>query len=118
MGISTYMSYTGAQCFEAVGLKKAFVDRCFHRHRPRNVEGIGVFKVAEEAIRMHRQAFGEDPVLASALDAGGDYAFRIRGEEHMWTPDVIAKLQHSTRSGQYSTYKEYARLVNDQEPAA
>ncbi|MBL8445173.1 MAG: glutamate synthase subunit alpha, partial [Zoogloeaceae bacterium] len=53
-------------------------------------------------------------VLANMLDAGGDYAFRIRGEEHMWTPDAIAKLQHSTRSGKYDSYKEYAKLINDQ----
>jgi glutamate synthase domain-containing protein 2 len=48
------------------------------------------------------------------LDAGGEYAFRIRGEEHMWTPDAIAKLQHATRSGKYETYKEYAKIINDQ----
>ena len=113
MGISTYMSYTGAQIFEAIGLKKAFVDKYF-TGTASNVEGIGVFEVAEEAIRFHAQAFGQDPVLASALEAGGDYAFRTRGEEHLWTPDAIAKLQHSTRSGTYSTYKEFAQIVNDQ----
>ena len=59
--------------------------------------GIGVFEVAEEAIRMHRAAFGDDPVLEGMLDAGGEYAWRVRGEEHMWTPDGIAKLQHSVR---------------------
>ena len=48
------------------------------------------------------------------LDSAGEYAFRVRGEEHMWTPDVIAKLQHATRSGKTETYKEYARLINDQ----
>ena len=57
-----------------------------------------MFEVAEEAIRMHQAAFGDDPVLADALDAGGEYAFRVRGEEHMWTPDAIAKLQHSARA--------------------
>ena len=113
MGISTYMSYTGAQIFEAIGLQTAFVEKYF-TGTPTNVEGIGVFDVAEEAIRMHNQAFGDDPVLANHLDAGGDYAFRIRGEEHMWTPDAIAKLQHSTRSNQYSTFKEYAKIINDQ----
>jgi len=113
MGISTYMSYTGAQIFEAIGLQTAFVDKYF-TGTPTNVEGIGVFDVAEEAIRMHRAAFGNDPVLANALDAGGDYAFRIRGEEHLWTPDAIAKLQHSTRTNQFSTFKEYSRIINDQ----
>jgi glutamate synthase (NADPH/NADH) large chain len=79
-----------------------------HRHLDQ-VEGIGVFEVAEEAIRLHQQAFGDDPVLANMLDAGGEYAYRIRGEEHMWTPDAIAKLQHSTRANKYDTYKEYAQ---------
>ncbi|WP_418953550.1 glutamate synthase-related protein [Zeimonas sediminis] len=113
MGISTYMSYCGAQIFEAIGLSKALVDKYF-TGTPSNVEGIGVFEVAEEAIRLHRAAFGNDPVLAGMLDAGGEYAYRIRGEDHMWTPDSIARLQHSTRSNNYSTYKEYAQLINDQ----
>ena len=74
-----------------------------------------MFEVAEEALRIHRAAFGDkDPVLQSVLDAGGEYAWRVRGEEHIWTPDAIAKLQHSARSNSYSTYKEYAALINDQ----
>ncbi|MEI7613921.1 MAG: glutamate synthase large subunit [Betaproteobacteria bacterium] len=113
MGISTYMSYTGAQIFEAIGLQKKLVDKYF-TGTSTQVEGIGVFEVMEEAIRLHKQAFSEDPVTANSLDVGGDYAFRIRGEEHMWTPDAIAKLQHSTRSGKYETYKEYAKIINDQ----
>ena len=113
MGISTYMSYTGAQIFEAVGLQKAFVEKYF-TSTPSNIEGIGLFEVAEEAIRLHEAAFSADPVLAEMLDAGGDYAFRIRGEEHMWTPDAIAKLQHATRSGKFDNYKEYAQIINDQ----
>jgi glutamate synthase (NADPH/NADH) large chain len=113
MGVSTYMSYCGAQLFEAVGLEKGFVDQYF-RGTASQVGGIGVFEVAEEAIRMHRAAFGEDPVLARMLDTGGEYAWRVRGEEHMWTPDAIAKLQHSTRAGKFDTYKEYAQLINDQ----
>ena len=113
MGISTYMSYCGAQIFEAVGLNRSLVGKYF-KGTASNVEGIGIFEVAEEAIRMHKQAFGADPVLAGALDAGGEYAFRIRGEEHMWTPDAIAKLQHSTKANSFSTYKEYAQIINDQ----
>ena len=113
MGISTYMSYCGAQIFEAIGLNRELVDKYF-RGTPSNVEGIGIFEVAEEALRLHQQAFGKDPVLADSLDAGGEYAFRIRGEEHMWTPDAIAKLQHSTRSGSFQNYKEYAQIINDQ----
>ena len=113
MGVSTYMSYCGAQLFEAIGLEKSFVDKYF-RGTASQVGGIGVFEVAEEALRMHDKAFGDDPVLARMLDAGGEYAWRVRGEEHMWTPDAIAKLQHSTRANKWDTYKEYAQLINDQ----
>ena len=113
MGISTYMSYCGAQIFEAVGLSRALVDQYF-TGTASNVGGIGVFEVAEEALRLHRQAYGNDPVLAHALDAGGEYAYRIRGEDHMWTPDAIAKLQHAVRSGSAGTFAEYAALINDQ----
>ncbi len=113
MGVSTYMSYCGAQLFEAIGLDKPLVDKYF-RGTASQVGGIGVFQVAEESIRMHRAAFSDDPVLAGMLDAGGEYAWRIRGEEHMWTPDAIAKLQHSVRGNKFETYKEYAQIINDQ----
>ncbi len=113
MGVSTYMSYCGAQLFEAIGLNTETVDKYFTGTASR-VEGIGVFEIAEEAIRMHKAAFGGDPVLATMLDAGGEYAWRTRGEEHMWTPDAIAKLQHAARANNWNTYKEYAQLINDQ----
>ncbi len=113
MGISTYMSYTGAQIFEAVGLSRDLVDKYFSG-TPSRVGGIGLFGVAEEALRCHAAAWGEDPVLADALADGGDYAWRVRGEEHMWTPDAIAKLQHATRANNAGTYAEYARIINDQ----
>ncbi len=113
MGVSTYMSYCGAQLFEAIGLEKDFVGKYF-RGTATQVGGIGVFEVAEEALRMHVAAFSADPVLASMLDTGGEYAWRTRGEEHMWTPDAIAKLQHSTRANQFDTYKEFAQIINDQ----
>ena len=113
MGVSTYMSYCGAQLFEAIGLNSDTINQYFTGTSSR-VQGIGVFEIAEEAIRMHKAAYGGDPVLASMLDAGGEYAWRMRGEEHMWTPDAIAKLQHSTRANNWSTYKEYAEIINDQ----
>ena len=113
MGISTYQSYCGAQIFEAVGLNTGFVDQYF-AGTATHIEGIGLNEVAEESLRLHQSAFGEDPVLASTLDAGGEYAYRVRGEEHMWTPDSIAKLQLATRTNEASTYKEYAKLINDQ----
>ncbi len=113
MGVSTYMSYCGAQLFEAIGLNRATIAKYF-TGTASQVEGMGVFEIAEEALRMHRAAFGDDPVLATMLDAGGEYAWRARGEDHMWSPDAIAKLQHSTRANNWSTYKEYAQLINDQ----
>ena len=113
MGISTYMSYCGAQIFEAIGINQATIDQYF-TNTPSAVEGIGIFEMAEEAIRTHTEAFGDDPVLSNRLETGGEYAWRVRGEEHMWTPDAIAKLQHSTRANSYNTYKDYAQIINDQ----
>ncbi len=113
MGISTYQSYCGAQIFEAIGLNAEFVERYF-TGTATQIEGIGLSVVAEEAVRTHRSAFGNDPVLANALDAGGEYAWRARGEEHMWTPDTIAKLQNATRTNSTATFKEYAQLINEQ----
>jgi glutamate synthase (NADPH/NADH) large chain len=113
MGISTYQSYCGAQIFEAIGLNTPFIDKYF-TGTATHIEGIGLEEVSTESFNLHTAAFGNDPVLQNALDAGGEYAYRVRGEEHMWTPDSIAKLQQATRTGQTSTYKEYAKLINDQ----
>jgi len=113
MGVSTYMSYCGSQLFEAIGLNRHTVDK-FFTGTASQVGGMGVFEIAEEALRTHKAAFSADPVLANMLDAGGEYAWRVRGDDHMWTPDAIAKLQHSTRSNNWNTYKEYAQLINDQ----
>ncbi len=113
MGISTYQSYCGAQIFEAVGLSSEFVQRFFTGTATR-VEGIGLEQVAQEVLRLHRQAFSDDHLYRNALDAGGEYAYRIRGEAHMWTPESISRLQHATRTGSYTTFKEYAKSINDQ----
>ena len=113
MGISTYQSYCGAQIFEAIGLNSAFVGKYFSG-TPTRVEGAGLKEIAEEAVRWHRDAYGNEPIYRDALDAGGDYAYRVRGEAHMWTPQTIAKLQHATRTNNYGTYKEYAALINEQ----
>ena len=113
MGISTYQSYCGAQIFEAVGLNTKFVERYFSG-TPSMVEGIGLAEIAEETVRLHRLAYSDAPLYRDALDPGGDYAYRTRGEAHMWTPDTIAKLQHSTRANNYGTYKEYSKLINEQ----
>jgi glutamate synthase (NADPH/NADH) large chain/glutamate synthase (ferredoxin) len=113
MGVSTYMSYCGSQLFEAIGINTSTIEKYFTGTASR-VEGIGVFEIAEESIKSHVAAFSSDPVLAHMLDAGGEYAWRARGEDHMWTPDAIAKLQHSTRTNNFNTYKEYAQIINDQ----
>ncbi len=113
MGISTYQSYCGAQIFEAVGLSSKFVDKYF-TGTSTAVEGVGLEEIAEEAVRLHRLAYSDAPLYRNQLDPGGDYAYRTRGEAHVWTPDAIAKLQHSARANNYSTYKEYAKLINEQ----
>ncbi len=114
MGISTYQSYCGAQIFDAVGLSSEFVDQYF-TGTATVIEGIGLQEVAKEAVRWHQNAYGNEQIYQNALDVGGDYAFRLRGEHHVWTPDTIAKLQHATRANDVSTYQEYARLINEQD---
>ncbi len=114
MGISTYQSYCGAQIFDAVGLASRFVAKYF-TGTATMVEGIGLQEVAEESVRWHRDAWGDAPIYRNALDVGGDYAFRIRGEHHAWTPDTIAKLQHATRANSYKTYGEYSESINKQD---
>ena len=96
MGISTYQSYCGAQIFDAVGLSSMFVDKYF-AGTATTIEGIGLNEVAAEAVRWHRDAYGNGEIYRKHLDVGGDYAFRIRGEAHVWTPETIAKLQHAVR---------------------
>jgi glutamate synthase (NADPH/NADH) large chain len=113
MGISTYQSYCGAQIFDAVGLQSAFVDEYF-TGTASLIEGVGIEEIAEEAVRWHRDAYGSKPIYTEALDVGGDYAFRVRGEDHVWTPDTIAKLQHATRANDAKTFSEFSRLVDEQ----
>jgi glutamate synthase (NADPH/NADH) large chain len=112
MGISTYMSYCGAQIFEAIGLAEDLSGSTSRARRRRSAASACSSRRRSDPL--HREAFGDDPVLATMLDAGGEYAYRVRGEEHMWTPDAIAKLQHSARSNKFETYKEYAQIINDQ----
>jgi len=113
MGISTYQSYCGAQIFEAIGLNAEFVKKYF-TGTPTPIEGVGINMIAEEAVNTHNAAFGLNPLLSNSLEIGGEYSWRTRGEEHMWTPDTISKLQNATRTNNYNTYKSYANLINDQ----
>jgi len=112
MGISTYQSYCGAQIFDAVGLTKVFVDRYF-TGTATTIEGAGLAEIAEETLRRHRAAYGDLPVLKHALDVGGDYAFRLRGESHVWTPATVSSLQHAVRGNLPEKYREFSRLINE-----
>ena len=114
MGISTYQSYCGAQIFDAIGLNSDFVAKDFFGTAT-TVEGIGMAEVAQETALRHQDAFGDAPIYRNALDVGGEYAYRLRGETHTWTPDTVATLQHAVRLGAADRYREYARLVNEQE---
>ncbi len=113
MGISTYQSYCGAQIFDAVGLKSDFVDKYF-TGTSTLIEGVGLEEIAAETVRRHTEAFGDDPVLRNALEVGGEYMFRMRGEAHMWSPDAVAKLQHAVRQGSWETFKDYSREIDDE----
>jgi glutamate synthase (ferredoxin) len=113
MGISTLQSYCGAQIFEAIGLDEAFVNRYF-THTASRIGGIGIGTVAKEVRIRHESAFGRRPSGAEELEQGGEYQWRRDGEYHLFNPDTVFKLQHATQSGRYSIFKEYTRLVDDQ----
>jgi len=113
MGISTYQSYCGAQIFDAIGLSSAFVDK-FFTGTATTIEGIGLAEVAEETVRRHAAAYGDNPIYRNMLDVGGAYAYRIRGEEHAWTPESVASLQHAVRGNSKDRYDAFARSINEQ----
>ncbi len=113
MGISTYQSYCGAQIFDAVGLASDFIEKYF-TGTATTIEGVGLREVAREAVERHRQAYGDNPIYDGMLDVGGDYAFRLRGEDHAWTPQSVAKLQHAVRGNSQDDYRAFAASINDQ----
>ena len=113
MGISTYQSYCGAQIFDAVGLKSEFVATFFTGTATR-IEGVGLDEIAEEAVRRHRDAFSDAPIYRTMLDVGGDYAVRVRGEDHVWNAATVAALQHAVRGNSYEKYRQYAGIINEQ----
>jgi len=113
MGISTYQSYCGAQIFDAVGLRSEFVAKYFTGTNSQ-VEGVGLEEIAWETVERHRLAFSDAPVLRDALEVGGEYAYRIRGEAHMWRPAVVADLQHAVRGELPEKYRSYAKAINEQ----
>lgn len=113
MGISTIQSYRGAQIFEAVGLSKKFVDRYFVGTTSR-IEGINIDAVEKEVKTRHDKAFNSIRKDSAILDNEGHYHWRKGGENRLFSPDAIAKLQHSTRINDYKEYKQYAKLINEQ----
>src|ERR1041385_3886694 len=113
MGISTLQSYCGAQIFEAIGLNQTFIDKYF-THTMSRVGGVGIDVIAEEGRLRHERAFGRQPVKPQELEAGGEYQWRRDGEFHLFNPETVFKLQHATRSGQYQIFKDYTRLVDEQ----
>jgi glutamate synthase (NADPH/NADH) large chain len=113
MGISTYQSYCGAQIFDAIGLKSDFVAKYFTGTATR-IEGIGLAEIAADTLRRHQEAFGDSPIYRSMLDVGGDYAFRVRGEDHVWNAATVSALQHAVRGNSQEKYRQFARIINDQ----
>ncbi len=112
MGISTVQSYHGAQIFEAIGLAHSVVDRYFSGTTSQ-IEGVDLDTLAMEALEKHR--FANLPVSGDVteLPVGGEYQYRLRGEQHLLNPDTVARLQHAVNKNHWATYEEYARSVND-----
>ncbi|MDB6024112.1 MAG: glutamate synthase family protein [Verrucomicrobiales bacterium] len=113
MGISTIQSYWGAQIFEAIGLQKSFIDRYFTWTASR-VEGVGLDAIARESLERHQHAFPDRQVNGHTLEVGGQYQWRSDGEQHLFNPQTVHKLQKAVRTNDYKTFKEYSALVNDQ----
>ncbi len=113
MGISTYQSYCGAQIFDAVGLSSAFVEK-FFTGTASVIEGVGFAEIARDCVRRHADAYGDAPIYRHSLDVGGTYAFRLRGEDHAWTPESVASLQHAVRGDSAADYEAFAASINRQ----
>ncbi len=114
MGISTLQSYRGAQIFEALGLGEDVIDKCFTGTASR-IGGVSIDAIAEETIRRHKEAYPANKNLkVSILSSGGVYQWKKDGEFHLWRPESIATLQDSVKKDDYTKYKEFAELINDQ----
>ncbi len=112
MGISTLQSYHGAQIFEALGVSRQVVNKCFAGTITR-IEGVDFDDIATETLIRHKLAFSGKPAKSQRLEVGGVYQWKRRGEYHMYNPETIHLLQQSTRRNDYSLYKKYANIVND-----
>ena len=112
MGISTVQSYHGAQIFEAIGLARDVVDQYF-TGTTSQIEGVGLETLAGEALEKHAYAYSPTSEAGTDLPVGGEYQYRLRGEQHLLNPDTVARLQHAVRLNHWQTYEEYSRAVND-----
>ena len=112
MGISTVQSYHGAQIFEAIGLARDLVDQ-FFTGTTSQIEGVGLETLAGEALEKHAYAYSPTSEAGTDLPVGGEYQYRLRGEQHLLNPDTVARLQHAVRLNHWQTYEEYSRAVND-----
>ncbi|MBL7749539.1 MAG: glutamate synthase large subunit, partial [Chitinophagaceae bacterium] len=113
MGISTLQSYQGAQIFEILGLNKEVVNKYFTGATSR-IEGMGLDEIAREALAKHFFAFSKKDVPVDRLPVGGIYQWKRKGEFHLFNPQTIHLLQHATRMNDYTTFKKYSKLVNEQ----
>ncbi|MFM9093299.1 MAG: glutamate synthase large subunit [Acidimicrobiaceae bacterium] len=115
MGVSTVASYTGAQIFEAIGLSRELVDEFFTGTVSR-LGGISLDEVAQEVAARHATAYPSRPDQRRhrQLELGGEYQWRREGEHHLFNPETVYRLQHSTRSGRYDIFKQYTKSVDDQ----
>ena len=114
MGISTLQSYRGAQIFEVLGIDEAVIERCF-AGTVSPISGVGFDIIAKEAVLRHREAYPEKPGIAFPyLSSGGIYQWKRDGEFHLWNPESITALQNAAERNDYTRYKEFARLINDQ----
>jgi len=113
MGISAIQSYHGAQVFEAVGLRQDIIDQYFTWTASR-IGGVGMETIAQEVLMRHRAAFPAREANGHTLQAGGMYQWRAEGEHHLFNPESIHRLQKAVRTGSYTTYKSYAKLIDDQ----
>ncbi|HEY2709759.1 MAG TPA: glutamate synthase large subunit [Caulobacteraceae bacterium] len=113
MGVSTYQSYCGAQIFDAIGLSTTLVDKYF-TGTDTKIEGVGLAEIAEECVRRHAAAYSDAPIYRNMLDVGGTYGWRLRGEEHAWTPETVGRLQHAVRGNLPAEYLTYAKAINEQ----
>ncbi len=115
MGVSTVASYRGAQIFEAIGLSHALVDQYFTGTTSR-LGGVGLTTIAEEVARRHANAYPANGIAPShrTLPVGGEYQWRREGEPHLFDPETVFRLQHSTRSGRMDVFRAYTARVDDQ----